>query len=171
MERTFFLTTARTGFSTWRPDDRPLAHLLWGNPRVGRYICKAGRFTPEEVDARFRQELDNLEQYQVQYWPVFSLETGELIGCCGMRPHDGAYNLGFQLRPEYWGQGYATECGRAAVDYAFRALHIQKLVAGHHPDNAGSRKVLEKLGFTYTGDELYPPTGLMHPGYVLLPEE
>src|SRR5215468_5208623 len=50
---------------------------------------------------------------------------------------------------------------------AFETLGARELFAGHHPDNAASRHMLEKSGFSYTHDELYPPTGEMDPGYVL----
>jgi [ribosomal protein S5]-alanine N-acetyltransferase len=46
-------------------------------------------------------------------------------------------------------------------------LGASALFAGHHPDNTGSRRTLVKLGFRFTHDELYPPTGVMHPGYEL----
>lgn len=41
------------------------------------------------------------------------------------------------------------------------------LFAGHHPENAPSRHILEKIGFRFTREELYPPTGLNHPSYLL----
>ena len=46
-------------------------------------------------------------------------------------------------------------------------LDAPLLFAGHRPDNHGSRRTLGRLGFAYVYDELYPPTGLMHPGYEL----
>ena len=171
MERTYFLTTARAGFSRWSPDDRPLAHLLWGDPQVTRYLCKSGRFTPEEVDARLELELKNGQALGLQYWPLFTLGEGEFIGCCGLRSEGEALNLGFQLRPAFWGQGYGPECAQAVIKYAFDTLGIKRLIAGHHPDNSRSQRALAKLGFRPTGPELYPPTGLMHPGYILLAEK
>lgn len=92
------------------------------------------------------------------------------LGCCGLRPYrleDGIYELGFHLRPEHWGQGYATEAARAVIDHAFDTLHARALFAGHHPGNVASRRLLEKLGFRYTHDEFYAPTGLEHPSYLL----
>ena len=53
------------------------------------------------------------------------------------------------------------------IDHAFGPLAAEALFAGHHPANHGSRAVRAKLGFTYAFDELYPPTGLLHPGYLL----
>jgi [ribosomal protein S5]-alanine N-acetyltransferase len=55
--------------------------------------------------------------------------------------------------------------------YAFHPLGVKALFAGHNPGNAASRRVLEKLGFRYTHDEYYPPTGLDHPSYLLTSEE
>jgi RimJ/RimL family protein N-acetyltransferase len=55
--------------------------------------------------------------------------------------------------------------------YAFHTLGVKALFAGHNPGNTASRRVLEKLGFRYTHDEYYPPTGLKHPSYILTAEE
>lgn len=53
------------------------------------------------------------------------------------------------------------------IAYAFDKMNVKALFAGHHPDNEVSRHILIKLGFEYTGDERYEPTGKMHPSYML----
>lgn len=166
--REYFLKTPRLGFSCWSMDDLPLALALWGDPCVTRLI--GGPLSPEEAEQRLRSEIASMSAYGVQYWPIFLLAGGAHAGCCGLRPYrsqDRIYELGFHLRPAYWGQGLATEAGRAAVAYAFERLGAAALFAGHHPANATSRAVLEKLGFRFTHEELYPPTGLKHPSYLL----
>ncbi len=169
--RTYFMTTDRLGFSRWRPEDREAAHILWGDPEVSRYICAAGIFTTEEIDARLALECANHEEYGIQYWPVFERSSGILVGCCGLRPVRGeadAYELGFHLRPAFWGKGLAAEGAKAVMTYAGDVLHASVLRAGHNPKNLNSRHVLvDKLGFVFTGEEYYPPTGLMHPSYIL----
>lgn len=166
------MKTDRTGFSTWEPADTALAECLWGDKAVTRYICSSGVFTHEDIEARLQSEIRNNEKYHVQYWPVFELSSDELIGCCGLRPREeGVYEIGFHLRPEYWRQGYAAETANAVIRYAFSVLRAEKLFAGHNPENTASRHVLEKLGFRYTGDEYYGPTGLYHPSYELLPPQ
>lgn len=166
MEHPYFLQTRRIGFSHWRPEDLPLARLLWGNPEVTRYICASGRFSETDIALRLETEVARQAQYRVQYWPIFSRSTQELIGCCGLRPHGNeAYEIGFHLLPAFWRQGYAVEAASAVIDYAFSVLHARQLFAGHHPLNAASKAVLAKLGFRYTGDTYYEPTGLLHPSY------
>ena len=166
MEYSFFLTTKRTGFSIWKETDLKRAEALWGNPDVSRFICATGKFTAEDISSRLKTEISNEMKYHVQYWPVFELSSFDFIGCCGLRHHDdNKYELGFHLLPRFWGRGYATETAMAVIDYAFNRLNAKVLFAGHHPENAASAKVLQKLGFIYIGDEFYKPTGLFHPSY------
>jgi [ribosomal protein S5]-alanine N-acetyltransferase len=164
----YFLTSARLGFRCWTDDDLPLAMELWSDPDVTALI--GGPFTPEMVRARLAKEITQMQQYGVQYWPVFLLKNNQHIGCAGLRPYrveERVYELGFHLRRAFGGQGLAAEAARAVIDYAFGTLGVKALFAGHHPANEASQRLLLKLGFVRTHDELYPPTGLMHPSYLL----
>ncbi len=168
MERFSFMNTQRIAFSHWNNDDLPLAQLLWGDPEVTRYICASSRFSEEEIEARLTLEIENQRFFGMQYWPIFHRESGQLIGCCGLRPHgEDSLELGFHLRPNFWRQGYAFEAASAAIDYAFHTLKAAKLFAGHNPNNTASCFVLKKLGFDFIGEEFYQPTGLFHPSYEL----
>ncbi len=168
--RTYFLETERVRFSVWTEGDIPLAAQLWGEEDVTRYICATGRFTKEDIQRRLLVEIDNGQQFGVQYWPIFEKTTDELIGCCGLRPFPAeanSYEIGFHLRKEFWGKGYASEAADAVIQHCFSSLKADKIFAGHHPQNAGSRKLLLRLGFQYIGDNYYEPTGLHHPSYEL----
>ena len=139
---------------------------LWGDPRVTALI--GGPFDEERVRALLAAQV----AADLQYWPLFLRADAAFAGCCGLRPHPRSartLELGFHLRPERWGQGLATEAARAAIDFAFAALGAAELFAGHHPDNAASARTLGKLGFRHTHDEIYPPTGRLHPSYLLTP--
>jgi RimJ/RimL family protein N-acetyltransferase len=161
--------TKRLEFRCWSSDDLALAWALWGDPRVTALI--GGPFSAEAVAQRLSTEMSCMREHRVQYWPIFLRESGEHVGCAGLRPYDvdqRVYELGVHLRQEFWGQGLAVEAGKAVIDYAFGSLRAAALFAGHHPKNEMSQKFLLKLGFTYTQDELYPPTGLKHPSYKLM---
>lgn len=166
--REYFLKSPRLGFSTWGHADLPLALELWGDPEVTRLT--GGPFTAYQVCMRLELEIHNHAEHGVQYWPLFLLQTGDHVGCCGLQPHipsEGIYQLGFQLRAAFWGRGFAREAGKSVVVHAFTTLGIRALYAGHHPDNQASRSVLSHLGFHYTHDEFYPPTGRIEPCYLL----
>ncbi|WP_293905237.1 GNAT family N-acetyltransferase [Phenylobacterium sp.] len=165
--RACFMTSERLGFGTWTTDDDALATAIWGDPEVTR--LSGGPFTPVQVRTRLEAEISNLLHHGIQYWPLFRRDTGAPVGCCGLQPRDpaaGVLELGYHLRREAWGQGYATEAGRAVIAWA-AARGVPALFAGHHPQNHASGRTLRKLGFTYTHDEHYPPTGLLEPCYLL----
>ena len=169
MKRDYFMNTNRIGYSRWKEDDLPLARLLWGDPKVTEYICASGVFSEEDIRSRLDLEIANGRTYGIQYWPLFDLVSGDLAGACGLRPYkDRTYEAGIHLRPQYWHRGYGEEAMRAVIRYAFRELGAEKLFAGHNPRNTSSERLLLKLGFVYTGDEYYPPTGLYHPSYELV---
>jgi RimJ/RimL family protein N-acetyltransferase len=147
-------------FRWWTSDDAPLARGLWGDAEVTKLI---GGFDWRE---RLEAELELQRTHEVQYWPIF--DGAEHVGCCGLRPKEpGVLELGFHLRREHWGKGYADEASRSVIAHAFEALQASRLFAGHHPENAASKRTLERLGFRYERDEPYPATGRMHPSYFL----
>lgn len=170
----YFLHTERLGFRLWREDDFALALGLWGDFAVTRLIDARGQLSNDQVRQKLQYEIASEKVYGVQYWPIFLLLIGEHIGCCGLRPYELSqkiYEIGFHIRSQQWGQGFASEAARRVIKYAFEELNVKALFAGHNPQNTSSRKLLEKLGFRYTHDEFYEPTGLRHPSYLLNKED
>lgn len=170
----YFLTSKRLGFRTWSQDDLELAIGLWGDYKVTKFFDGRGPLSREQAAHRLRQEITTQSEHGVQYWPIFRLESGEHIGCAGLRPYDSSGNIleiGVHIRSKHWRKGYASEAARAVMDYAFGFLKVTALFAGHNPENSGSKNLLIKLGFKYTHDEFYVPTGLEHPSYLLKAEE
>jgi [ribosomal protein S5]-alanine N-acetyltransferase len=159
--------TERLSFRCWRTDDLALAMSLWSDARVMARV--GGALDEAGVRERLDEEIRREQEHGVQYWPMFTRSDGAFAGCAGLRPYPepGVLEAGFHLAASAWGKGFATEAGRAIVAHAHAAGLARALFAGHHPENEESRRVLTKLGFRYTHDELYPPTGLMHPGYRL----
>ncbi|ABC62656.1 acetyltransferase, GNAT family protein [Erythrobacter litoralis HTCC2594] len=73
-----------------------------------------------------------------------------LIGCIGIDAQGVDTELGYWIARPFWGQGFATEAGRAVLEIA-QALGHTRIVASHFLDNPASGKVLSKLGFQPTG--------------------
>lgn len=166
----YFLNTARLGFSVWSEKDLSDALELWGNPQVTKFITADGRMSEEQVQQRLNKEIDTFNKHHIQYWPVYILETNQNIGCCGLRPYSPENNIlemGIHLKEQYWGRGFAQEACLEVIKYAFETLKVNALFAGHNPKNTSSAKLLKKLGFKYTHDEFYAPTGLHHPSYLM----
>jgi len=167
----YFLKTERLGFRWWTAEDLPLARELWGDLEVTKFF--GGPFSEEEIRMRFKRERARRVVHGFQYWVMELLENGEFVGVCGLRPYrpaDEIVELGFHLRPKFWGRGLATEAARAAIAYAFETYAPKKLAAGHHPENLNSKKVIEKLGFQYSHEEKFAELGMEIPYYLLEPE-
>src|SRR5712692_4273267 len=115
----------------------------------------------EEAEKSFRSIVVGQE---VRLWPkpmglwatVFKPE-GRYIGRCGIYPHRGDDTvvipgegvLAFYLARPYWGQGLATEAGRAFIEFGFSELGLSRIVAGANVKNLASNRVLQKLGFVW----------------------
>jgi [ribosomal protein S5]-alanine N-acetyltransferase len=164
----YFLKSSRLGFRCWSMEDLPLAVGLWGDIEVTRFL--GGPFNNEQILRKLETEITRMEAHNIQYWPIFLLSNGDHVGCCGLRPYkleEGIPELGYHLRPKYWGQGFAVEASQAVIRLGFETFGAKALFAGHYPENHVSRKVLEKLGFRYTHHEIYKPTGVNNPSYLL----
>lgn len=82
------------------------------------------------------------------------IPDGGLIGCVGLHQEgeDGLFELGYWLGMPYWGNGLMTEAVAAVRDFAWQTLKQTCLTSGHFLDNPASGRVLEKLGFSYRGE-------------------
>jgi len=169
-QRPEFLKTPRLFFRRWAETDLTLAIGLWGDPCVTKFIDARQKLTDDDVRSRLEQEIESDRENGIQYWPIFLRSTGEHVGCCGLRPYDPARKIlefGVHIRTDHWRQGYAVEAASEVIDYAFTGVGANGLFAGHNPNNTASRGLLRKLGFRYTHDEYYAPTGLLHPSYLI----
>ena len=84
-------------------------------------------------------------------WVVTTQDDERIVGWGGLyqdpfEPGWG-FEVGYYFRPDVWGRGYASELVGAALRIADRHLNLPEVWAMAHPDNAGSRRVLEKQGF------------------------
>lgn len=163
--------TDRLYLRKWTHEDIESAQRLWGDPKVTDLITSTGILIRDEIVEKLEEQLRFQNEFGVQYWAVIEKKTGQIIGCSGLRPYSPSekiFEIGFHIMSDFWGKGFATEAAMGVVIYAKNNLKLEKLFAGHNPENQSSRKVLEKIGFKYTHDEFYEPTGLMHPSYELL---
>jgi RimJ/RimL family protein N-acetyltransferase len=79
-------------------------------------------------------------------------ETNEMVGSIEIHSYQVTKAaIGFVLHPNYWNQGFVTEAAKALIIYAMEVLGLRRLEYCHFPHNHASKRVCEKLGFTYEG--------------------
>ncbi|EGD94141.1 hypothetical protein TESG_01665 [Trichophyton tonsurans CBS 112818] len=108
------------------------------NPRTGKWIAETPTAEGMEFIGWFR--LGDLDQFSRQCFSNADTEGNE---------NAVRLELGYRIRRRFWGQGLATEGGRALVRYAFCSLNVAQVVAGTMFVNSGSRRVMEKCGLKH----------------------
>lgn len=94
--------------------------------------------------------------------------TNVMIGTCdfvGVNWDKEEGEIGYVLNRNYWGKGYMTKVCKAVIQFGFEYLHLQRILIRHHPDNIGSKRVIEKCGFTFTKMHFFEPYGIDIPSY------
>jgi RimJ/RimL family protein N-acetyltransferase len=120
------------------------------------------RWSPlsREQALRFAERMESSWMRGVGKWLAYEESSGALLGRGGpsWTAVEGAecVEIGWALRQEVWGRGYATEIGRAGLDHAFSVLGVEEVVAFTEVHNARSRAVMERLGMRYVGRILRP---------------
>jgi RimJ/RimL family protein N-acetyltransferase len=128
-------------------------HVVWAYQSDPRYL----RYSP--WTHRLRAEVERLvqefigwqhEQPRCKYQLAIVLQTTHrLIGTCGIRmatAHAQEAELGYELHPDSWGHGYATEAARTMLAFGFETLRLQRVWAQCLSENTASVRVLERLG-------------------------
>ena len=128
------------------------------DPAVMRYITGKPD-TAEDTRAMIERVKERWALYGFSWWTFFERETDLIIGA-GCVQHLGRdpgnpLELGWRLRQDRWGQGYASEAARRMPSFAFDNLHAALLCAVCHPENRASSHVMEKLGMSYKGEEAW----------------
>lgn len=156
MPATFTLETARLRLRPHTPGDAPFMVRLNADPACIRYTGDRAFPHPSEALAVVAALRSQWADRRMGRFLVEERQTGERVGWCGLKWHadTGDADLGYRFLQDRWGRGYATEASRACIGYAWGPLDLDHLVARAMPENIASVRVLEKLGFRFTGPEV-----------------
>jgi [ribosomal protein S5]-alanine N-acetyltransferase len=162
------IRTSRLILRTWTTADLPFGNLLWGDPLVMKYV--GSTLSSEQVLKSIEAGIKHQERFGYQHWAVIEIETEKLIGACGFNKTDtpDEIEIVFHLSKQVWGQGYATEAAKACIEFAFEHIRPKKIIAGCHPQNEASKKVLVKIGFSFIGNKWFEDTQREEPFFELV---
>lgn len=154
--------TERLVIRRWLPDlDAEQAFKIYNNPEVTRFLGNG------EIETSVEKQRSHLEQVNQRYallnngtgfWAIVEKESREIAGSVILKqlPDNNGqptsdYEVGWHLRRSSWGKGYATEAGRAAIEYGFKVLGLKVLYAVVKPSNVASIRVTQRLGLIPIG--------------------
>lgn len=134
------------------------AYFAWcGDPMVNRYVTYPLYSCEEDVRSwlsSLQGVLDDMNSYEVT---IVLKQTGQIIGSGGLYyvPEHDSWAVGYSLRQDQWGHGYATEAMKGLINYASRSGRVHAIEGSFATENTGSRRVMEKLGMRCVADVTY----------------
>ena len=136
-------------------NDIEAAYNMNLDQEISIYTGDGGVVNYDEMERRIRGIIS--EDYMKYGYGRFAVELigiDSFIGFAGLKylPEYGVTDLGYRFKKKYWGQGIATEAGKASIEYGFKTLKLKELKAYAMEENKASIKVLTKLGFIYEMD-------------------
>ena len=146
------LETRRLTLRLIAAEDAAFILKLLNEPSFLRFIGDRGVRNLDDARAYIEKgPITSYERHGLGLWLVQLREGGTPIGMCGLLKRDNLddIDIGFAYLPEYWGQGYGYEAAAAVMDHGRRVLGIPRIVAIVSPDNAGSIRLLEKIGLMF----------------------
>jgi len=143
------LETQRLILREFTPNDVPAVLAYQQTPEY-RSLRSTDAYTLEDAQAFVDRFVGwQQEQPRQRFQLAMTLKSHpDLIGTCGIRMQTEApriATIGYELDPEYWGSGYATESARRMIEFGFQDLGLERIGAWCRVDNAASIRVLEKL--------------------------
>ena len=168
-ERGPTLYTDRLILRRWRPEDLgPFAEMN-ADLEVMKHMQRT--LTTAESDAFAQRIEDEFDELGFGLWAVEVRSGASFIGFVGLHrvPFDAAFTpaveVGWRLARQYWGNGYATEAARAAVEFGYRSAGLDEVVSFTTPGNVASWKVMERLGMVRdeNSDFEHPEVPVGHP--------
>ena len=151
------IETRRLVLRDWREGDETLLHRHCNTEAVMRWLGGVQTFD-EQVDV-----VERLRSYRRDYgytfWAAERRADGKFLGFCGLKRANGfessvagEVEIGWRLREDAWGQGYAKEGALASLEFAFRHLEAARVVALTIAENRASWGLMLRLGMERRAD-------------------
>jgi len=145
------IKTDRLRLRQWRPEDVEPFDRFTNTQNVMRWL--GGVQTREKIAEVINRLTGWQEERGFTFWAVERKADAALLGFCGIKIADGPgssvtgeHEIGWRLREDAWGQGYAREAATASLDHAFDVLGAERVIALTVVENSASWGLMERLG-------------------------
>ena len=150
--------TDRLILREWGEGDADRFNAIMNKPAVMRWL--GGVQDAEEWNAAYQRILGYQRDFGFTFWIVERKPDGEMLGFCGLKRANapganaiaGDVEIGWRLRADAWGQGYAKEAAVASLDLAFDRFQAPFVIAMTALGNQPSQGLMKRLGMTRRAD-------------------
>jgi len=141
--RPFVMEDAEAMYRNWASD-----------PEVTKFLSWPTYESVEDANSILNIWIPQYSDNTFYQWAIELKEIGEVIGSISVVNIDDRVDMveiGFCIGKPWWGQGIMTEAFQAVIDFLFGEVGVQRIEAGHDPNNPASGAVQRKCGLTYEG--------------------
>jgi [ribosomal protein S5]-alanine N-acetyltransferase len=141
---------------------------VYGDPAVMRFIPGGAYRGLDAVRATLDRYAREQKRRGFSFWAVVERDGALVVGDAGFGVfrQTGDVELGYTLRRDRWGRGYATEAARACVEAGLAHLDVPRIVAVVDAENLRSARVAERIGMAAV-DIVVGPNGRPHTLYAV----
>jgi len=151
------MNTQRLLLKTTEQEDLDAVASIWGDIEGGKYMPDPNYKSGDEIVAI----LENAPDCPVYYFVAFRTGFDEIMGTCSLgfeNADANEYSIGYNVKNDYWGNGYAVEMVHALIELA-RKLGVKTITSPVAQENKASNRVMEKCGFSIDGESSFKKSG------------
>ncbi|MEG4146751.1 GNAT family protein [Microcoleus sp. Pol12B5] len=124
------------------------------NPEVSEYTMWSTHTSIEDTKYFLKSITKMYKKRELVDWGIVHKAEKKFIGTCGFvewsMTHSRA-EIGYALSRRYWGEGYMSEAVNAVIEFGFREMFLNRIVARCEVNNIASARVMEKVGMQLEG--------------------
>lgn len=156
----YILRTSRLGMRRWKPSDQAVFAQMNQDPEVRKYFPSL--LTAAESSASIERFETSIAQNGFGFFAVDLLATGEYIGFVGLTaanfeaPFTPCVEIGWRLKRDAWGFGYATEAATECLRFGLQDQKLPRIYSWTAVQNKPSERVMQKIGMRYAGEFDHP---------------
>lgn len=152
MKTDYIITTQRLGLRNWLPKDTEPFIKMCQDKEVMKFFPST--LSKEETKGLIERMKNHFLKFGFCYFAVDILKTKEFIGFTGLlqQNYESLYtpcvDIGWRLKQNFWGNGYATEAAKACLNFAFTKLNVNAVSSFTPKNNKASEAIMKKIGMT-----------------------
>ena len=162
----FCLNTEHLTLRTTQQNDLDAVAAIWGDIEGGKYMPDPYYQSGEEI----AEILEDDPECPCYYFVASLLDSDDVMATCSLgmeSPDSDTWSIGYTVKKEYWGNGYAVEMVNALIDFA-RSKGIDVITAPVARENRASNRVMQKCGFHIDRESSFKKSGtdIIYPSYI-----
>lgn len=160
LNREYIFKSERLGFRNWNDNDLDEFAKLNADFEVMEHFPKP--LTKEETYLFIQRQKKHYESNGYNYFATEILATGEFIGFIGLlyQEYESQFtpnvDIGWRLKKDAWGKGYATEGAKMCLEFGFKKIDLKRIISTCTKRNVRSENVMKKIGMTKVGEFNHP---------------